>query len=142
MLDTMIRSVELQVVTCCQCGCLFAMTGEYIATRRRDKSGFHCPNGHIQYYTETEADRLRKQLAQTTQRLDEIQTHLTRERESHHATERSLSAAKGRVTKLKNRISAGTCPCCHRHFSELAAHMFAEHPKFRHDDAQPEIETK
>lgn len=47
---------------CCVCGVWFAMSDELNRFRRKGKKTFHCPNGHPQSYTETEADKLRKQI--------------------------------------------------------------------------------
>ncbi len=44
--------------------------------------------------------------------------------------ERSRAAARGQVTKLKNRIKAGVCPFCNRQFQNLKKHMESKH----HDD--------
>jgi len=43
---------------------------------------------------------------------------------------RRVSAARGRVTKIKRRVQHGVCPCCNRTFSNLASHMKTKHPEF------------
>ena len=39
-------------------------------------------------------------------------------------------AAKGQISKLKKRASAGVCPCCNRSFQNLRRHMGNKHPEF------------
>lgn len=41
-----------------------------------------------------------------------------------------MHAARGQVTRLKNRAAAGVCPCCNRTFHQLVRHMAAKHPDF------------
>lgn len=53
-----------------------------------------------------------------------------RMRDEKEAAERRVSAAKGQVTKLKNRTAAGVCPCCTRSFENLKRHMATKHPAF------------
>ena len=51
-------------------------------------------------------------------------------REAREGAERRASAARGQVTKLKNRAAAGVCPCCNRQFQNLKNHMATKHPEF------------
>lgn len=139
MADVIYKTIVIESTSCAECGCVFGIASDQIQSLRQTGRTFYCPNGHRLSFRESEADRLRKQLAQTTQQLDETATRLTREREAREAQERKTSAARGQVTKLKNRIAGGACPCCNRFFAELAGHMKTEHPNFKHDDAQPEV---
>lgn len=50
--------------------------------------------------------------------------------------ERRLAATKGVVTRIKNRVGKGVCPCCKRTFPNLGAHMSEKHP-----DWAPETES-
>lgn len=45
-------------------------------------------------------------------------------------SERRRIAQKAATTRLKNRVKMGICPCCHRTFKQLAAHMKKKHPGF------------
>jgi hypothetical protein len=40
------------------------------------------------------------------------------------------------VTKIKNRVGHGVCPCCTRSFQNLARHMASEHPTFAAEAAE------
>lgn len=126
-------SYTLDVVTtlvteeCCTCGITFAMTLDFKNHRREDHANFYCPAGHAQHYTaESETQKLTRQLRSANSRL-------THTRDQLEATERSLSAQKGVTTKLRKRIAAGACPCCHRNFQNLARHMAGQHPDYGKD---------
>lgn len=121
---TMYVTVTLESETCCICGIAFAMASDFRRQRREKHDGFYCPAGHQQYYTgATEAERLKAQLE--AQKRDTEWQRSQRER-----AERQLSAARGRITKIKNRVGHGVCPCCNRSFENLARHMAGKHPEF------------
>jgi hypothetical protein len=73
--------------------------------RVADHKIFYCPNGHRRWFPgKTEADNLREQLKEREQRLewanDQAEGHARRA----DAAERSLSATRGVVTKMKKRV--------------------------------------
>lgn len=122
-------SATLSYVTevCCNCGVNFAMEQNYQNRRLNDKQGFYCPNGHRQHYIEeTAAERLQKQLVRERAEHDQTKESLRRERASS-------IAQKGAITKMKKRASAGVCPCCSRHFTNLERHMKTKHENFGKD---------
>jgi hypothetical protein len=53
-----------------------------------------------------------------------------REREAKEQAERRLSATRGVVTRIRNRVANGVCPCCNRTFADLHRHMASQHPEF------------
>ncbi len=119
---TVTGTTELITETCISCGVLFAMPDELKRHRIENKKSFYCPNGHSMSYTESEADRLRRQLKNAKADADW-------ERQHREAAERSLSATRGVVTKLRKRAHAGTCPFgCRRHFADLERHVATKHP--------------
>jgi hypothetical protein len=117
-------TIELDEVECASCHTTFAMTRElnkaFLADRRR---GFYCPQGHAQRYLgETEEQKLRRQLTSAQQ-------DATFYRSNMEAAERSLSATKGVVTKLRKRVANGVCPFgCRRHFVDVQRHITSQHP--------------
>lgn len=122
---------------CIRCGVRFGVPIGYTARRREDKQTFYCPNGHSMAYSESEADRLRTERDRLAQRIaqrdDEIkdkQAEIERQRALNETAWRRVSAAKGQITKLKNRAAKGVCPCCNRHFTNLERHMHSQHPGF------------
>ena len=105
------------------------------AQERAGELQVYCPNGHPWVYKSKqnirdedalrqERDRLRQQLAQKD---DEIQRQKDLKEREHNR----VIALKGVITKTKNRVSAGVCPCCNRTFQNLARHMTAKHADYQ-----------
>jgi len=110
--------------TCCNCGIAFGMPDSFMRQKRRDTTSFYCPNGHGQHYTESEADKLRKRLAASEQKWsDEVN--------KNRRLDRQLVASRGQVTRIKNRVANGACPCCNRTFQNLGRHMNTKHPDYK-----------
>lgn len=123
-------SEEIDVRTCGECGIRWGAPAEWWKARQEDKRTFYCPNGHSRVFHKSEADRLAEELSRTKQQLAERDDTIRRQRELREAAERSAAAARGQVTKLKKRASAGVCPCCNRTFLALGKHMAQKHPGF------------
>lgn len=128
---------DLKTTVCPTCGALFGLTPAYMEARRADSAWFYCPNGHSQRYTESEADRLKKQLEKergATARAEQDAQWARNARDAanrnrEHA-ERRVRTYKGHNTRLKRRLAAGKCPACHTEFHDLAEHMGTEHPGY------------
>lgn len=121
--DTTIR-IEIVTETCYRCGVVFGMTEEYRKIRLEDHSiSFYCPNGHDQHYVgETDAEKYKRLYGDARARAQSTRDQL-------EATDRSLRATRGVVTKLRNRAHAGVCPFgCRRHFANLERHVERKHP--------------
>lgn len=119
-------NMTFETIDCPNCGMLFAITEELENRRRADGKSFYCPNGHSMSYGDTVHDRLRDERARTarlTASLDQV-------RADRDALERSRSAVRGQLTKVKRRVANGVCPCCNRTFKDLAAHMTTQHPDY------------
>lgn len=124
--------VELVVETCCKCGTTFAMTEELQKARRRDHMLFYCPLGHGQYYSgKSDEEKLREQLERAQKEIKRVQADYEYEWSTRKAAERSLSATRGVLTRTKNRIAKGVCPCCNRTFQNLGRHMQGQHPDYQ-----------
>lgn len=121
---------EFEEQGCINCSILFWVPKGFTDNRRKDKRDFYCPNGHAMAFTENEADRLRRERDRLKQNEAYLQDRLKREQTSREAAERSASAMRGQVTKLKNRAANGVCPCCNRTFSDLQRHMASKHKGF------------
>jgi hypothetical protein len=121
------------VGACIQCKCeVWIPDALYDAAKASSKISFHCAYGHPMIFREgeSEEDRLRRELQRAQQRLAEKDDAIAATREERDAAERRASAARGQVTKLKNRAAKGVCPCCSRHFTNLERHMTTKHPDF------------
>lgn len=103
------------------------------ALHQRGPNGirFYCAYGHDQYYVEGESDEtklrrerdlLKQQLAFRDDRIKNL--------------DRRLTAQRGVVTRIKNRVGNGVCPCCNRSFHDLLRHMKTKHPDYTAEAAE------
>ena len=118
---------EFLTTTCCNCGCVVALTREIMQARRRDHATFYCPNGHPLSFTgEPTEEQLRKRLndSLTRESTAKIEAEYQRKRANEEALKRE--AAENKLRRVKN----GVCPCCKRSFSNLGRHMKGKHPDF------------
>jgi hypothetical protein len=124
----------LVIETCYQCKTPFAMSEPIYraALQRREAMDFYCPNGHSQHYLtgESDLDKMRRERDRLTQRLAQKDDDIRYWQEASGQKDRKLRAAKGQITKIKNRATKGLCPCCNRHFTNLERHMGTKHPSF------------
>lgn len=120
----MIGNLTLVEVTCCNCYMHFAMDAEFRRHRIEDHMIFYCPVGHSQSYTgEREVDKLKRENQSLSTKLRWAET------EAEDA-KRQRKEARAKLTKFKNRIAAGVCPCCNRTFQNVARHMAGQHPEY------------
>jgi len=135
----MILSVDFTTITCCHAGCgiVWGVPNTWERKRLEDKKLFYCPNGHAQgFFGESEADKLRRELDRLKQQMAH-RDDMIRERARiiKHA-ENSATAYKGHVTRIKNRVASGVCPCCNRSFQNLHQHMQNKHPDYRKEKVE------
>jgi hypothetical protein len=126
---------QLTLVNCASCALQFAVPESWDRNRRRTGDGFFCPNGHPLTYGKSEADKLKQQLKAKDAQLSSARDQYQAAMNDAMVQRRRASAARGQVTKIKNRVANGVCPCCHRHFPELQAHMATQHPDYRQEPA-------
>lgn len=143
-----IFTVQMTDLECSACGMPFCISADFERRRREDGQKFFCPSGHHNVYTESELDRVRKQLAIKDREIENRIKQTEREKAAHdqtktelRETERRRRAAKGVATRLKNRINAGTCPCCDQAFPDLHQHMTEAHPDFNAPEPEEEGDT-
>ena len=123
-------SVKLEVVTCCSCGIPFGMPDYHKKRLLATGDEFWCPNGHRQYFSESDVQRLERQLKESKRQVELFKGCYEIEQADHDYTRRRLSATKGVLTKTKSRVANGICPCCNRHFENLQRHMGNKHPNY------------
>lgn len=123
-------------VRCWKCDIVYGMPETLNASRKRDGQGFFCPNGHEAAYKDTEADRLRRERDRLAQQVAYKDDRIKSLRDERDAADRRAAAARGQVTKIKNRVGAGVCPCCTRSFTNLRRHMETEHADYRAEAAE------
>lgn len=120
-------SVQLESTTCATCGVEFAMPVHLLNQRRNNKGDVYCPSGHISSWAESEAERLRKALAQKTADLEYMRGLAADKEKRAVAAEEKLLKANRSLARTKN----GVCPCCKRSFTALRRHMATKHPEFK-----------
>jgi hypothetical protein len=125
---------QFEVIYCCNCKMSFAVPARVRAVWVEKGGTFHCPQGHPQHYTESDVQKLRKQLERTERERTWAQDNAKAERLAREATERRLIGQKAAKTRLRNRIKNGVCPCCTRSFVNLREHIATKHPDFKADE--------
>jgi hypothetical protein len=117
-------NIELEKLSCGECGMIFAVPSHWLNARREENENggnFFCPNGHPRQFRETEVAKLKRQLEAEKKRVEWEKARADR-------ADREAAAARGQVTKLRNRIQKGVCPACQRSFQNLRRHMETKHP--------------
>ena len=110
---------------CYSCGVLFASS--ILPRRRKDGQNFYCPNGHVQCYTESEVDKLRKQLTDEKLKREQAERNMEWARVAERQAEAERAKVEKKLRLQTRRIEAGVCPHCQRTFKQLAAHMKCKH---------------
>lgn len=110
----------------------------YKSARHTPAISFYCPYGHQLHFAEgeTEEQKLRRERDRLQQRIAQKDDEIADERNRRHLAERSTTAYKGQITKIKNRVGRGVCPCCKRTFAQLTRHMASKHPGYATDDVE------
>lgn len=127
--------ISLDSIACYKCGVVFGIEASHNAQLKKNHKDFYCPNGHVQrWLSETEEDRLKRETQRLARQLENQEAVLDRERRDRLSAERSAAAQKGVVTKIKNRVGKGVCPCCNRSFGNLHHHMKTQHPTWINED--------
>lgn len=115
--------VNNTALTCGECGIVFSVPTVWYQKRVSGEDGnrsFSCPNGHSRAFCdETEAQKLRRQLAQEQQKT---------------AMERNQRIeAETKLKRVQRRVAAGVCPVagCKRTVRQLAQHIEKVHPDYK-----------
>jgi len=118
--------LTLKEVRCCDCAMLFAMTDEFYQHRLGNGRMFYCPAGHAQHFTQRDDE-----LAELKRKTQSLQSQLTYAVTDAERAKRDRTTLKSQLTKTRNRIANGVCPCCNRTFQNVARHMDNKHPEFK-----------
>jgi hypothetical protein len=116
----------------CSCGGTYAINEEYRSVMQDNGAGWRCPYCATSwgYFGNSEADRLKKQLAEETKLKMRALADANNLRSQAEKLEADASQARAEAARLKNRSAHGVCPCCTRTFSNLSQHMQSKHPEF------------
>lgn len=116
------------VMECGTCGVLHTIPESKYNSCHAEGGFWTCPNGHSRGW-EKGADQ--SEMAQLRRERDRLKQQIAQKDDELRSAEASRRAAVGQVTKMRNRVKNGVCPCCNRTFSNLARHMTSKHPEFK-----------
>ena len=136
MSQTFTETVKFVVEHCYKCGVAFGLPLDlYNSLKIKGQAQtFYCPNGHGQVYAQSVEQKLRAELATAKSNINFWQESSHRNHQDAQHFKRSRDAYKGVLTKTKERVSEGQCPCCQRRFKWLKKHMRDAHPDYLAQD--------
>ena len=123
MSTILVDSESFEMLQCGECGINFFAPAAWVS-ERRDKGErgreFVCPNGHRRVWTVSQIDKIRRE-------RDLLKQQMAMLEDEKRAAERLAEKEAKRANRIKRRSEAALCPCCNRHFSQLARHMKSKH---------------
>ena len=126
-------SVRINHTICCyeDCQAIILMPDETMQRFIRNHKWFYCYGGHAQRWTGKSAiEKLKHDLARKDKELEWARNATRKAESAEKLAKHSARALKGVVTRTKNRVKNGVCPCCKRSFVDLHRHMTTKHPKY------------
>ncbi len=125
-MSTFTETVILESDTCGRCGGVYAINKAFADHARANKGGYNCPYCQTRWsWTESDAERLRKQLEVRERELREAKCETLRQNQLREKEQ----IGREKAEKKLRRVNNGVCPCCKRHFTNLARHMATKHLK-------------
>ncbi len=118
-------TVGFELLNCGECGIDFYAPAHWVKVRRDwgdHGKEFYCPNGHCRVWRTPEIDTIRRERDRLKQQAAQLEDE---KRNALAVAERALAETR----RVKKRAQAALCPCCNRHFRQLAAHMKNKHPE-------------
>ena len=117
------------------CDAMVILPSSTMKELRRNHNSFYCYRGHpMSFGHDSDIEKLKKQLEKKEELLQRQIKRTEWAKEAEKQTEYKRRAIKGQLTKVKNRIKNGVCPCCNRSFANMAKHMANQHPNYTKDD--------
>jgi uncharacterized Zn finger protein (UPF0148 family) len=132
---TITLETTLELHNCPVCGVAYAGPAQLFESRRADHGSFYCPNGHsLSYPQQSDAEKAQAEAEKYKKLWKQEQKYAADVLNERNAAQRSLRATKGVLTRTKNRIANGVCPCCNRSFAQLERHMQTKHPEYTKEE--------
>jgi hypothetical protein len=131
--ETFAGYTQLEVLTCCDCGIMFALPEHMVREARRVGNyeiKVFCPNGHSQGWGKSETMRERERADRERDRAARLASERDQAQASARAQRAAATRARRERDKDRRRVANGVCPCCGRTFKQLARHMQSKHPEF------------
>jgi len=122
----------LVIEHCCKCGTPFGIEDTLHRQLKRTGNTFYCPNGHPQIYT----NPIENQLAEAKKALKATEEERVWWKNEAETKAAQLKSTRTQLTKTRNRIAKGICPCCHRQFVNLHRHMDTKHPDYNSEEVK------
>lgn len=117
------------------CDALVIMPATMMQEFRDNHNRWYCYRGHPRCFLgESEEEKLKDQLAAKEKQLQREIKRKEWAQQAEKKAEYQRRAAKGLLTKARNRIKNGVCPCCNRTFKNLARHMEGQHPAWGQEE--------
>lgn len=123
-------------IECCRCHMIFGVSSKFYENRKEDHKLFYCPSCDTgqSFMDMSEKEKLRQENSRLLQRIALKDDEIKLQRDKKEMAQRSSIALKGVITRTKNRIAGGVCPCCNRNFQNLARHMATKHKDYAHKE--------
>lgn len=125
-------NTAMHTIGCGLCGGVYALNSNYVRDCRQEGRAWTCPYCRCSwgYRSDNENARLKRQLEDACKLRDIARRERDIARDRADRFDRSRRAYKGQLTRTKNRVKNGVCPCCNRSFDNLARHMKSKHPNY------------
>lgn len=131
MTSTITLTETYTLLDCGECGTPFAFPAAFVQRRREDHRTWYCPNGHTRWFPEkTDVELALEKRDRERERAERLQAQLKRREVDLQNERKQHSSTKGELTKARKRAANGVCPCCHRTFKQVDAHMKRQHPEY------------
>lgn len=132
-MSAILVSVSLTQMVCPECGGVYAIADAFLEESRKVgdlKKCWTCPYCKTQRgYGKGRLEELRQEVERLKQEKQSAEFRADLHRQSSERQRRKNIALKGTLTKERNRVGNGVCPCCNRSFANLRRHMATKHPE-------------
>jgi len=127
----LVRDVQLSVTNCGVCGGSYALSQKCMAYKRQHGGYWNCPYCKQSWgYGTSEIDEKNNEITRLKRTIEYAETDLSHAKELKNKALHSARTIKGHLTRTKNRIANGVCPCCNRSFKNLHNQMSRQHPDY------------
>jgi hypothetical protein len=131
-------SLHVAMVSFGNCWCcgvpVYGPYSKYKTCKESDTKNFYCINGHSAVFTESEVDRLKKDLEKAEQAKQQAIKKKEWAEQAEKTARHAEAVARGKLKAQSERVKHGVCPCCKRTVKQLAAHMKSKHPNWNGDE--------
>lgn len=128
-------NIVFETINCYKCHAPFAVDRKAKERWRASGDTFYCPYcGSPQGFAKTKIAQLEEVLERQKERTQRADDRAKWYEKRMNREEYRARAFRGQVTKIKNRVSNGVCPCCNRTFQNLHEHMKKQHPEWNEKD--------